>query len=134
MPTLSKFKTLAHTTPLAWNVLPLRTYIVDSFTSLPYFLREALPNHPNQRCFTLASVSQSLSLCSFFSEHLQDVPIGALGGLSGLSNQLGFGSGHWSQGHETKPCVELCTLCESGWFSLPSQNKYIFFFFKWVCT
>jgi len=91
---LSKFRTLAHTTPLAWNVLPLNTYIVGSFTSLPHFLRDALPNHPNQRGFSLPSVSHSLSLCSFSSEHLQDVPIGVLGWLSGLANQLGFDSGH----------------------------------------
>lgn len=69
---LSKFRTFAHTIPLAWNVLPLTPYTAGPFLSSPHFLREALPNHPNQRGFILPSVTLIASVM-FPSEHLECV-------------------------------------------------------------
>lgn len=60
---LSKFRTLAHTIPLAWNVLPLTPYTAGPFLSSPHFPRQALPNHPNQRGLILPSVTLLASVC-----------------------------------------------------------------------
>lgn len=62
----------AHSTPLAWNVLPLIPYTAASYLSSHKFLREALPSHPNQMEL-LASVSHPLSFCMFPPEHSECV-------------------------------------------------------------
>lgn len=68
---LSKFTNCAHSTPLAWNVLPLIPYTAASYLSPHKFLREALPSHPNQMELLLASVSLLAFVC--FLQSTQNV-------------------------------------------------------------